>query len=59
MAENPILIDEEEDKEKSPPLCPTPTTPLCERPTRSPILTENQPLGQKRGTFSIICSLFV
>ena len=29
-AENPFLLDEEEDKENSPP----PTKPVCERPTR-------------------------
>ena len=59
MAENPILIDEEEkDKEKSP---PPPTTPLCEKPTRSPIQMEKQLLRQKRGTygkFTYIGSLY-
>ena len=41
-AENPILLDEEEDKENSPP-----TTPVPERPTRSPALRRSCPFGTR------------
>ena len=34
-AENPILIDENQDMENSPP--PHPTTPVSERPTQPPV----------------------
>ena len=39
--ENPILLDEEEDKENSP---PTTRTPVFERPTRPPALLRSRPL---------------
>ena len=35
MAENPILIDEEQDKKNSPPAHPI--TPVSERPTQPPV----------------------
>ena len=43
-AENPILLDEEEDKENSP---PPPTTPVSERPTRSPALLRSRTFGAR------------
>ena len=42
MAENLILMDEEQDKENSP--CPT-TTPVSERPNRHPVLMTSCPFG--------------
>ena len=42
--ENPILLDEEEDKENSAP--PT-TTPVSERPTRLPALLRSCPFGTR------------
>ena len=44
MAENPILIDEEQDKENSPRL---PTTPDSERPTQTPCVDEKSPIRNK------------
>ena len=41
-AENPILLDEEEDKEN-----PSPTTPVCERPTRPHCIAENSSIWNK------------
>ena len=38
MAENPILIDDEEDKENTPPLR---TIPVSERPTQPPVLMKS------------------
>ena len=43
-AENPILLDEEADKENSPPLT---TTPVSERPTRPPALLRSCPFGRR------------
>ena len=43
-AENPILLDEEEDKENSPPV---PTTTVSERPTRPPALLRSRPFGTR------------
>ena len=43
-AENPIPIDEEQDKEKSP---PHPTTPLSERPIQIPVLIRRHPFGTR------------
>ena len=43
-AENPILLDKEKDKEKSPP-----TTPVSERPTRPPALLRSHPFGTRIG----------
>ena len=43
MAENPILIDKEQDKENSPP--PHPATPVSERPTQPPVLMRSHPFG--------------
>ena len=43
-AENPILFDEEEDKENSP---PTATTLVSERPTRHPALLRSRPFGTR------------
>ena len=43
-AENPILLDEGEDKENSP---PPPTTPVSERPTRPPALLRSPPFGRR------------
>ena len=45
MAETPILIDEEQDKENSPP--PHPTTPVSEIPTPPPVLMTCHPVGNK------------
>ena len=42
-AENPILLDEEQDKENSPPT----TTPVSERPTRPPALLRKCPFGTR------------
>ena len=44
-AENPILLDEEEDKENSRP--PATTTPVSERPTRPPALMRSRPFRAK------------
>ena len=41
-AENPILLDEEEEKQNSPP-----STPVPERPTRPPALLRNRPFGKR------------
>ena len=43
MAENPILISEEQDKENSPP--PLPTTPNSKRPTQSSLLIRSRHFG--------------
>ena len=43
-AENPILLDEEEDKENSPPTI----TPNSESPTRPPALLRSRPFGTRR-----------
>ena len=43
-AENPILLDEEEDKEKSPRAT---TTPVSERPTRPSALLRSRPFGTR------------
>ena len=45
MPENPILIDEEQDKENSPPHHPT--TPVSERPTQLPVLIGFCPFGTR------------
>ena len=42
-AENPYLLDEEEDKEN----CPPPTTPLSEKPTRPPAMLRSCPFRTK------------
>ena len=42
MDKNPILTDEEKDKENSP---PHPTSPVSERPTQTPVLMRNCPFG--------------
>ena len=42
MAENLILIDEEQDKENS---FPHPRTPMSERPTQPPLLMGSPRLG--------------
>ena len=42
-AENPILLDQVEEKENSPPT----TTPVSERPTEPPILLKSCPFGTK------------
>ena len=44
MAENPILIDEEQDKENS---LPFPTTPVSDRPTQPTVLIRRCPFGKK------------
>ena len=44
VAENTILIDEEENKENFP---PSPTTPVSERPTRPPALLRSRPFGTR------------
>ena len=51
MAENPIPIDEEQDKENAP--NPHPTTPVFERPTQPIGWWEVTPLGQEFRLFSI------
>ena len=43
-AENPILLDKEDDKETSPP-----TTPVSERPIRPPALLRSCPFGTRVG----------
>ena len=42
--ENPIVLDEEEDKENS---APTTTTPVSERPTEPPRLLRSRPFGTR------------
>ena len=42
MAENPILIVEEQDKENSPPP-PHPTPPVPKRPAQPPVLIKSHP----------------
>ena len=44
-AENHILLNEEEDKEKSP---PTATTPVSVRPTRPPSMLRSRPIGTRK-----------
>ena len=44
-AENPVLMEEEQDKENFPP--PHPTTPVSERPTQSPVLKRKRPFGTR------------
>ena len=44
IVENPTLIDEQQDKENSPP--PHPTTPVSERPTQPPVLMRNRQVGK-------------
>ena len=43
-AESPILLDEDEDKENSP---LPPTTPVSERPLRTPLLVRSRPIGTR------------
>ena len=43
MAENRILIEEEEDRENFPPA----TTPVSGRPTQSPVLMRSRPFGTR------------
>ena len=56
MAENPILIDEEQDKENPPPV---PTTPVYERPTESPVLIGSRPFGTGNENVPIMFIEFV
>ena len=44
LAENPILLYEEKDKENSP---PPPTTSVSKRPTRPPALLRSCPFGTR------------
>ena len=44
-SENLVLIEEEQDKENSPP--PHPTTPVSERPTQPPVLKRSHPFGTR------------
>ena len=44
-AEKPILIDEEQYKEISPP--PHPTTPVSERPTQPPLMSRSRHFGTR------------
>ena len=44
MAENPILIDDEEHKENALPL---PTTPVSQRPTQPPVLMRSCPFRRR------------
>ena len=46
IAENSILIDEEQDKENSLP-SPDRTTPVAERPTQHPVLMRSRPFGTR------------
>ena len=50
MDENTILIDEEQDKEKS---LPHPTTPVSERPSLRPVLTRSCPFGTRIENFPV------
>ena len=43
-AANPIIVEDEEDKEKS---APTTTTPESERPTEHPRLLRSRPFGTR------------
>ena len=43
--ENPLLIDEDQDMENSPP--PHPTTPVSERPTQPPVWMRSRPFGTR------------
>ena len=67
MAEDPILIDEEQDKENSAPL---PTTPFSERRTQPAVMMRNCPFGEEIEnvpiyaytgllTCFILCSFFI
>ena len=49
MAENPILIAEEQDNENSPP--PHPTIPVSERPMQPPVLLRSRPYGTRFENF--------
>ena len=44
LAENPVLLDEGENKENSP---PPPTTSVSERPTQPPALLRSRPFGTR------------
>ena len=48
LAENPILLDQEEDKQNSP---PSTTTPVSERPTRPPALLRSRPFRTRIENF--------
>ena len=50
-AENPIQLDEEEDKEN---FLPPPLTPVSDRPTRSPALLRSRPVGTRKKRFLIM-----
>ena len=50
MAENPILIEKEQDKENFRP--PNPTTPISKRPTQPPLLIRSRPVGTRIKRFS-------
>ena len=45
MAENPILIDKEQDRKNSPP--PFLTTPVSDTPTQPPLLMRIRPFGTR------------
>ena len=47
MADNPILSDEQQDKEYSPPPPPLPTTPVSERPTQPLVRIRSRPFGTR------------
>ena len=47
LAENPFLIDEEQDKENSPTPPTPPATPVSERPTQPHLLMGSRPFATK------------
>ena len=54
LSENPTLIYEGQDKEKSPPGTPPPTTPFSERPIQPPVLMRSHPFGTRTENVPIV-----
>ena len=52
LAENPVLIDIDQNKEKSP--LPLPTIPVSDRPTQPLVLMRSLPFEQEFRMFSIM-----
>ena len=46
--ENPIVLEEEEDKDNAPPCLPPPTTPVSVRPTEPPRLLRSRAFGPRK-----------
>ena len=53
LTENPIGVDQEQDKDNSPP--PLPTTPVSERSTQNFFVDETSPFWNKNWDCSLFC----